>query len=455
MSGAAARRVTVVTGEMAYGPHAVARCDGKVLFVRGAAPQERVEVVVREDHGRFAFADLVAVVEPSTVRRQPPCEYLPECGGCPWQHLEVEAQRAAKQRIVVEQLRRVAGLDVTVAPLLASPKEFAYRRRIKLRVAGGAVGYHAAASHDLVPVTHCLLADPPVDTAIGALPALVRGLRAQAHRLEVISGSVAGAVVVVGEIEGRLAAGDEDHVLAWLDSQPAVGGLVLHGRRWSRTWGDVRVTLAPSSERSPLTRAPGFTQVNPGGNALLIDTVVQLLAPHAGCRVLDLYAGAGNFSLPLRRRGAVVTAVERDALAAQDARDNAEREVGPALHVIAGRADHAVMDLVRAGERFDAVVLDPPRSGAAGCLDGLQQLAAPTLIYVSCDPATLARDLGRLAPTYRVDVVQPIDLFPHTYHVETVVRATLACEPARPVVFSPSRQSSAPSARRRQGQPAS
>jgi 23S rRNA (uracil1939-C5)-methyltransferase len=440
---------------MVYGPHAVARHDGKVLFVRGAAPHECVEAVVREDHGRFAFADLVAVVEPSPVRRHPPCEYLPGCGGCPWQHLDIEAQRAAKQRIVVEQLRRIAGLDVRVAPLLASPKEFAYRRRIKLRVAGGAVGYHAAASHALVPVAHCLLAEESVDAAIAALPALVQAVRSRMRRLEIIGGAVAGEVVVVGEIEGSLATADDGRAAAWLAAHPAVGGLALRGRRWSRAWGDVRVTLGPSVGDSLYTRAPGFTQVNAGGNAVLIDTVVRLLDPQPGWRVLDLYAGAGNFSLPLRRCGVAVTAVERDPRAAQDARDNAAREVGSPLRVIAGRAEEAVMDLVRAGERFDAVVLDPPRSGASSCLDGLSRLAAPTLIYVSCDPATLARDLGRLAPAYRVEVVQPIDLFPHTYHVETVVRATRACEPSPPGVISSPRQSSAPSARRRQGQPAS
>lgn len=432
----ATRLATVVTEEMAYGPHAVARCEGKVLFVRGAAPHERVEVAVREERDRFAFADVVAVLDPSPARRQPPCEYLPQCGGCPWQHLDAHAQRAAKQHIVAEQLRRLAGLDVPVALPLASPREFGYRRRVKLRVAGGVVGYHAAASHDLVPVAHCLLAEEGVDAVIGALPALAQGAHSAIRRLEIVGGGPGGSVVVVGEIEGSFAAADEGHVAAWLTNHPVVAGLVLRGRKWARTWGDARVAMAPHETSPVLVQAASFTQVNAGANQLLVETVVRLLDLRPGSRVLDLYAGAGNLSLPLRRHGAVVTAVERDQRAVLDARSNAAREPGPPLHIIAGRAERAVMELAAAGERFDAVVLDPPRSGALACVEGLRRLAAPTLIYVSCDPATLARDVHRLAPTYRVDHVQPIDMFPHTYHIETVVRATLACDSETAVVFS-------------------
>jgi 23S rRNA (uracil1939-C5)-methyltransferase len=158
--------------------------------------------------------------------------------------------------------------------------------------------------------------------------------------------------------------------------------------------------------------------------------------------VLDLFAGAGNLSLPLRRRGALVTAVEQDRGAAGDARANAAREPGPPLRVLAMPAERALRQLVEAGEGFEAVVLDPPRSGAAACVAPLTHLRAPRLIYVSCDPSTLARDLRQLSATYRVDDVQPIDFFPHTYHVETVVGATLACDPQTPGVAFERRRNS-------------
>ena len=133
--------VRLTTRDMAYGPHAVARLDGKVVFVRGAAPDEEVEAVIRDERRSHAFADVIAVVRPSAHRRPAPCEYLPRCGGCPWQHLDYGEQLAEKRRIVADQLRRVGGLDVDVPPVLPSPHELRCRRRIKLRVEAGAVGF--------------------------------------------------------------------------------------------------------------------------------------------------------------------------------------------------------------------------------------------------------------------------------------------------------------------------
>lgn len=443
----AAPRLVVTTGEMAYGPHAVARADGKVLFVRGAAPDEEVEVAVREEKPRYAYADVVAVRRPSAARRVAPCPYLPRCGGCPWQHLDYAAQLAAKHRIVVEQLRRLGGIEVEVAAPLPSPQQFGYRRRIKLRVADGVVGFHAAASHDLVAIDHCLLAEPLVDAAIAGLGDLVQRLRSRVRRLEVAAGGVGDRVVVSGEVEGAWVEADEEACGGWLAAQGGVAGLLLRGRGWRRAWGDGQVS-APVGDGPPLQlQAPSFTQVNDGGNRLLVECVTRLVAPRPGMRVLDLYAGAGNLSLPLRRAGAEVTAVEQDRDAAAAARVNAA-EPGPPLRVLAMTAASALRRLVEAGERFDAVVLDPPRSGAADCVPWLASLAAPRLVYVSCDPTTLARDLRALGGTYRVEVVQPIDFFPQTYHVETVVAATRACDPDTPGVAFARRHRTADAARR-------
>ncbi|MBX3023852.1 23S rRNA (uracil(1939)-C(5))-methyltransferase RlmD [bacterium] len=429
-------RLVVTTGEMAYGAHAVARVDGKVIFVRGAAPHEEVEVALRETRPRYAFADVVAVRRPSAARRHPPCAYLPRCGGCPWQHLDYAAQLAAKRRIVAEQLRRLAGLTVPVQAPLPSPREYGYRRRLKLRVADGVVGFHAAASHDLVAVDHCLLAEPHVDAALAWLPALVAALRAALRRLEVASRGEGARVVVAGEAEGGWHAADEAACRAWLAAHPAVAGLVLRGRGWTRVWGDAVVSVVGAAAPPLQVHAPGFTQVNDAANRLLIEQVVAAVAPRPGMRVLDLYAGAGNLSLPLRRAGALVTAVEQDRTAAADARAQADSEPGTPLRMLAMTAERAVAELAGAGERFDAVILDPPRSGAAACVAALLRIAAPRLVYVSCDPSTLARDLRPLHTAYRIDGVQPIDFFPHTYHVETVVTATLACDPPAPDVAS-------------------
>jgi 23S rRNA (uracil1939-C5)-methyltransferase len=442
--------IRLTTGDMAYGPHAVARHEGKVVFVRGAAPGDVVDAVITEHRRAFAFADTVGVVEPSDQRRTPPCPYLPRCGGCPWQHLTYEAQLAAKQRIVAEQLRRIAGLDLPVAPVLASPREFGCRRRIKLRVDGGAVGYYAAASHTLVPVEHCLLGEPAVDAAIASTVGLVRTLAAPLRRIELIArDGDSDRVVLAGEVEGHWVESDESRCRAWLAAHPQVQGLILHGRGWQRRWGDAQVEAAPEDDLALIAQAPVFTQANRLMNRTLVATVLRWVDPQPGQHVLDLYAGAGNFSLPLRRRGASVIAVEQNRQAAADAAANAERHPGAPMRVISARAERAVERLAAEGAHFDAVVLDPPRSGAAGCVPALLRLGAPRLVYVSCDPATLARDLSRLSGRYQVEAVQPLDLFPHTYHVETVVRATLSCGTRTPGVSSARRHESAEPSRRR------
>ena len=435
---------------MAYGPHAVGRHDGKVIFVRGAAPGEDIDAVLREEHRRYAFADTVAVLRPSPLRRSPPCPYLPACGGCPWQHLTYAAQLDAKRHIVQEQLRRIAGLDVAVEPVLPSPHEFGYRRRIKLRAAAGEVGYFAAGSHDLVPVARCLLAESAADDGIAAAAALARALHMRLRRVELIGRAAAGAdVVIAAEVEGAWDARDESACRDWLAGFPAVRGLALRGRGWQRSWGDVEVEIEPEPEMLLRAHAPAFTQVNAATNRLLVATVMRFVDVQPQQRVHDLYAGVGNFSLPLRRRGATVIAVEQDRQAAADALANQAHHPGPPLRVINERAERAVDRLVAEGAAFDAVVLDPPRSGAAGCLAALLRLAPPRLVYVACDPATLARDLADLRARYRIDAVQPIDMFPHTYHIETVVRATLSCESHTPGVSSARRHGSAEPSRRR------
>lgn len=415
----------VAITQLGYGPHGVGRlADGKAVFVRGVAAGEEVDIRIREDRKTLAYADLERVVLPSADRRSPPCEYLPACGGCPWQHLTYEAQLRAKEQSVRDALTRIGKLDaVTVESILPSPLEFGYRSRLNMRVANGDVGFYRGATHDLVAISHCLLAQPEVDRAVSHARDLTRRLDSNVRRVEIVGRGDDVGVVLHAEIEGALAAEDEQRVTAFLDGLPVVSGIVLQGRGWRRAWGDVITRVTPADGLTVALPAGAFSQVNPAANRLLVQSVLDLATIGPQDRVLELHAGAGNLTLPLARRAGRVVAVEQFDTAAAAAIANARGLDGVEVRVAS--AANAVGEAVKRGERFDVVVLDPPRSGAAEVVKGLLQLGPQRIVYVSCNPATLARDLARLTPRYRVETVQPIDMFPHTYHVESVVRSVL------------------------------
>lgn len=434
---------TLHVSGLTYGPHAIGRLRGKAIFVRGALPGEDVEVRVREDHGSYAYADAVTVTRAAPERRVPPCPYLPTCGGCPWQHVSYPAQLRAKEQNVRDHLTRTAGLgEIEVLPILGSPDEFGYRSRLSLRTENRRVGFYAGGSHELVAVDHCLLATEPVDAAIQAAAGLVRQLSTHIRRVEIVERGRAG-VVLLGEAEGTFDLRDGARIERWLlergasttPLQPSpragratewpcteLGGVILEGKRWRHVWGDERISFSPQVDLTLTARGGVFTQVNPAANRLLVRTVLEMGAFTAVDRVLDLYAGAGNLTVPIARCARAVVAVEQRRLAAEDAVANAVAAGVTNCRVITAPA-HVALESLRS-ETFDALVIDPPRSGAAEILGALLAKRPKRFIYVSCNPATLARDLRQLARRYRIEAVRPIDLFPQSYHVEAVTLLT-------------------------------
>ncbi|HZP42245.1 MAG TPA: methyltransferase domain-containing protein, partial [Candidatus Binatia bacterium] len=323
--------------------------------------------------------------------------------------------------IVAEQLARVAGLrDVPVLPTLASPADWGYRTRVALVVEGRRAGYHRARSHRLLEIAACPIAEPAISAHLPAARAWIAALRAPVARVAVVA--VPGGVAFAGVARARPGPADRAASEDLLARTASVRGVVLAGPDARLVVGDPTAVLEPEDGLALEVPADVFTQVNAGANRLLVATVLAFGAFGPRDRVLDLYCGAGNFALPIARRAAGVHGVERDARAVDAARANAAR-LGLANATFAA-AD--VPAALAGAAPADVVVLDPPRAGAREALAAIAALAPPRIVYVSCDPATLARDVALVTRRgYGVARVQPVDLFPQTYHVESVAELRL------------------------------
>ena len=420
--------VEVTAGEVAHGGWCVARPDsGPVIFVRHALPGERVRARITEVTTKFARADAVDILLPSPDRVEPPCPQARPggCGGCDWQHARLPAQRALKAAVIGEQLRRLAGIDrvVTVEALPAEEPAgsgLGWRTRVQFAVgADGVAGLRAHRSHEVIDVGECPIAHPAVND-LGITRRRWSGLEwveglvgtASAERAVILGGkrgSGRGTTVrseKIAEItaESVLSRGGRSGALTALR-----GRTYLSQRAAGRDW---RVS------------AGAFWQVHPGAADALVSAVVAALEPRAGDVALDLYCGVGLFAgvlAPLVGPGGTAAGVESDAAAVRDARHNLREWPWARVH----RGD--VADVLGRGGMLPParlIVADPPRAGLArAVIDYLSEPSngAERFAYVSCDPATLARDIGLLrARGWTLADLRAFDAFPMTHHVECV-----------------------------------
>ena len=407
---------------LSFGRAAIARHEGRVVFVEGAAPGDRVRATVTATHSGYDEAVVAEVLTAGEARVEPPCPLVKECGGCPWQHVDYQAQLEAKRDALVDCITRIGRIDnPPVAAPDPSPLNLGYRNRLKLRFAGHRMGFYRASTHRLVPVDDCMLAEPYIRNAMPLVEELVAGMSTQATRVEIVSrGRMAGLVVAINS-RGRLRRSDTARVREFLD-QPGcpVKGVVAWGKGWKREWGDTRRRWRPVPD-GPTIEAPGtaFGQVNTLANELLVQRVLEAAGSERKRFVLELYAGAGNLTLPLAPLADQLVAVESDAAAAHALERSAHRASFRHVSAVAARAEEYLAAGVR--QRPDLVVVDPTRSGLGSAAHDIARLEAEKIVYVSCNPSTLASDLRVLVDQgYSLDKVQPVDLFPHTFHVESV-----------------------------------
>lgn len=398
---------------MAHGGWCVARHEGRVVFVRHALPGERVVAEITEETTRFLRADAVEILEASPDRVTPPCPYAGPglCGGCDWQHATLEAQRALKASVVAEQLSRLAGItrDVLVEEVPGAKDGLGWRTRVQFAATReGVLGFRKHRSHDIQPVDACLIAHPSVEEV---------GVETHTWRnsmgVEVIASSGGEhAVVIAPKPRSSVAVPPLDAPASILVNQgkgrtePRHGSGMLHEQVGDRVF---QVT------------GSGFWQVHPGAAETLLDAVLSYAAPEPGEWALDLYCGVGLFAAGLAEAvgpSGAVFGVESEAAAVRDARANL-RDL-PWAQIERGRVEDA-LDRFEI-ERADLVVVDPPRSGLGrDVVTRIASLEASRLVYVSCDPATLARDLAWFAELgYGLADLRAFDAFPMTHHVECV-----------------------------------
>ncbi|WP_214415467.1 class I SAM-dependent RNA methyltransferase [Sphaerisporangium fuscum] len=398
---------------VANGGWCVARHEGRVVFVRHALPGERVLAEVTDETTRFLRADAIEILDASPDRVTPPCPFAGpgRCGGCDWQHATLEAQRRLKGEVVAEQLQRLAGLEmkVDVEPVPGDRGGLDWRTRVQFAVTPeGVPGLRRHRSHEIEPVDACLIAHPEVER-VGVEGGNWRG----AASVEAIATSAKERAVVVSPKGHRTVAVPE------LGAEAGV--LVDEGRGHVRAVRGRTALTERVGKREFQVTGSGFWQVHPGAPAVLLDAVLEFAALRPGDWALDLYCGVGLFAAGLAEatgaEGAVL-GIESDARAVQDARHNL-RDL-PQARVERGRVEDA---LDRLGvERADVVVADPPRTGLGrDVVSRVASLDAARIVYVSCDPATLARDLAWFAGRgYPLADLRAFDAFPMTHHVECV-----------------------------------
>ncbi len=401
--------------------------EGKVVFVEGALPGERVSCQRVTGKRKFDIARVTSVLEASGSRRQPQCPHFGLCGGCATQHADSRTQMAAKQRWLEDNLERIGKVRAeTLLPIIYGA-EWGYRRRARLSVryvpsrGGVLVGFRERRSSFIAQMNECHVLPPRASALIAPLKALIDRLsvRARVPQIELAAGDNATALVFrhlepLTEADVAFLRGfaREHSIHVWVQAggpetarplEPATSELYYELPEFG-----VRIGFRPTD----------FTQVNYEVNRVLVARAVRLLDPQPGERVADLFCGLGNFSLPLARRGAAVVGFEGNRELVERARDNAS-----ANRVV---AQFEVADLFKTGigafGPFAKILLDPPREGAIELVKALPADWPRRMVYVSCGPATLARDAAVLVQTkgFRLAAAGVVNMFPHTAHVESI-----------------------------------
>jgi 23S rRNA (uracil1939-C5)-methyltransferase len=384
----------------AYGGYTIAR-DEKVIFIKGAIPGEVVEVDVQEKKRNYSIVSAVNVVEPSEFRVEPKCSVFGICGGCQLQYIAYERQLTMKDEILLDSLTRLGGLEVTLSPVL-SDCQWNYRHRAQFKVSRyGEIGFFRESTRDVVTFDNC----PLMNHEINALLQMVKQKCVVSNLKEI---HIAAGDSSIALLKGK------DYDIAAFDKFNEIG---ISGIAYNDSIISEKIYTEFGLNGLKYTVSPWtFFQSHWSLNRKVVDFMLNKLLPLSGKRILDLYAGAGNFSLPLAVHSDEVIAVEEDMHTVNDGRRNLKLNNIKNCKFIKTSAEK-----YRFNSKFDIIVLDPPRPGLTSeVIKKILKYPPDIILYISCNPATLSRDLKKLNEKYEIKSVHQIDFFPNTFHIEAL-----------------------------------
>ena len=419
----------------------IARIDGQVVFVHGAVRGETCDVLVMKVLKNAAFGKIAALAEPSPARRQPDCPYYGRCGGCDFRHMSYEEELWAKRARVQDALTRIGGAEVTVEEILGAEQPLHYRNKSIYPISpAGEVGFYRARSHQVVHVEHCLIQKPEADALAQAVRDYIARFQVEPYneatgrgllRHLYVRTSCRGESLACLLVNGSRLPHEQELVDMLRAAAPGVCGVVLGentrrgnailGDRYRTLWGRDYLTDTLCGLELRLS-VPSFYQVNHDQAQRLYEKALEYAGLTGRELAVDLYCGAGTITQVLARRARHVIGGEIVPEAIRDAEDSARRNGVGNVEFLCGDASRLAAELRQRGLRPDVICVDPPRKGLApDVVEAAASMEPERIVYVSCDPATLARDVARFAPLgYRPVRACAVDLFPGTAHVETV-----------------------------------
>lgn len=419
----------------------IARIDGQVVFVHGAVRGETCDVLVMKVLKNAAFGKIAALAEPSPARRQPDCPYYGRCGGCDFRHMSYEEELWAKRARVQDALTRIGGAEVTVEEILGAEQPLHYRNKSIYPISpAGEVGFYRARSHQVVHVEHCLIQKPEADALAQAVRDYIARFQVEPYneatgrgllRHLYVRTSCRGESLACLLVNGSRLPHEQELVDMLRAAVPGVCGVVLGentrrgnailGDRYRTLWGRDYLTDTLCGLELRLS-VPSFYQVNHDQAQRLYEKALEYAGLTGRELAVDLYCGAGTITQVLARRARHVIGGEIVPEAIRDAEDSARRNGVENVEFLCGDASRLAAELRQRGLRPDVICVDPPRKGLApDVVEAAASMTPGRIVYVSCDPATLARDVARFAPLGYCPVrACAVDLFPGTAHVETV-----------------------------------